>query len=157
MQSFWVLLIHFSLGTSYYSLSLVVVWKFVYRSQPIRTATFAFSNRFFCSLLMLPTYQNSQSKPSFGTMILERVLEHVLMRNRNRFLVFPKVFLKRTFSVPLLELCKSTFPRPGLQHVGTGRRYRTGAKSGVPPGPISGVLGTRSWGIPHSSSERSVE
>src|SRR5215213_7865533 len=40
------------------------------------TATLAFKSLFFCSLLMIQKYQNALSMSSFGTLILERVLEH---------------------------------------------------------------------------------
>src|SRR3712207_3700871 len=57
------------------------------------TATLALRSFFFCSgvmLLMILKYQNSQSLPSYGTLILERLLEHYAMRKLQDFGGFPK-------------------------------------------------------------------
>src|SRR3712207_4897117 len=70
------------------------------------TATLAFNRRFFCSLLMLQIqYQNSQSLSSFGTLVLERVLELYLMHKLEDFGVFSEMYRKRTFSVQVSPNC----------------------------------------------------
>src|SRR5215213_9400883 len=61
------------------------------------TATLAFRSLFFCSLLILQTYQNLLDMSSFGTLILERLLEHIYMRKLWDFEVFLEMFRKRSF------------------------------------------------------------